>query len=129
MSLNLAFPGIKTSTRDFDALRKAIDKVTDGKCPDGYVRIYRSVSTNLLAVDNFYIGIKFVDKIDDKETGYLYGYTEYAHIYTNATKIVETRFEKTPQEAIDCGFVNTPYLSKEFQEKIIGAVEEWLVKV
>jgi hypothetical protein len=129
MLLNLAIPGIKTSTRDFNALRKAIERVTDGKCPDGHVRIYRSVSTNLLDVDNFYIGIKFVDKIDDKETGYLYGYTEYAHIYTNDTKIVESRFEQTPQEAIDCGFVNPPYLSRELQEKIKGVVEDWLVKV
>ena len=115
-----------TTTRDFNALRKAIQSVTGGKCPDGRVRIYRSVYTGPLAVDNFYIGIEFIDMIDDKETGYLYGYNEYTHFYTNATKIVEARFEKTPQDAIDKGFVETPYLSKELQQKIIGVVEEWL---
>ena len=126
MEIKLAIPGMKESVRDFTKLRKAIEKVTDGKCPDGHVRIYKSVHTNLLAVDNFYIGIRFIDKIDDKATGNLYGYEEYGHIYTNATKVVEARFEKTPQEAIDRGFVDTPYLSKELQQKIIGAIEEWL---
>ncbi len=115
-----------TPTRDFYALRNAIERVTGGKCPAGHQRIYRSVYTNLLAIDNFYIGIKFIDILNDRNTGDLYGYEEYAHIYTNATKIVETRFEKTPQEAIDRGFINTPYLSKELQEKIKGVVEEWL---
>jgi hypothetical protein len=118
-----------TSTRDFYALRKAIERVTDGKCSAGYQRIYRSVYTNLLAIDNFYIGIKFIDLLNDRNTGDLYGYEEYAHIYTNATKIVETRFEKTPQQAIDRGFVDTPYLSKELQEKIKGVIEEWLLEV
>ena len=113
----------------FNELRKAIERATDGKCVGGHQRIFRTVSTHPLAIDEFYIGIRFNDKIDDKETGYLYGYQEYAHIYTNSTKIVETRFEQTPQEAIDRGFLETPYLSKELQQKIIGAVEEWLVKV
>jgi hypothetical protein len=126
MSLNISLPFTKESTRDFNALRNAIERVTSGKCPAGHQRIYRSVYTGPLSVDNFYIGIKFVDKIDDRETGNLYGYEEYAHIYTNATKIVEARFEKTPQEAIDRGFIDTPYLSKELQEKIKRTIEEWL---
>ncbi len=127
MSLHISLPITKPHTRDFYALRKAIERVTDGKCSD--VRIYRSVYTGPLSVDNFYIGIKFIDLLNDRNTGNLYGYEEYAHIYTNATKIVETRFEKTPQEAIDRGFVNTPYLSKELQEKIKEVIEEWLLKV
>jgi hypothetical protein len=116
----------KESNRDFNKLRKAIERVTNGKCHDGHIRIYKSVYPGLLAIDNFYIGTRFIDNIDDKETGNLYGYEEYGHIYTNSTKVVEARFEKTPQGAIDRGFVDTPYLSKELQQKIIGAIEEWL---
>ncbi len=126
MEIKLAIPGMKESVRDFNKLRKAIEIVTNRKCPAGHQRIYKSVHTNLLAVDNFYIGIRFIDKIDDKKTGNLYGYEEYGHIYTNSTKVIETRFEKTPQEAIDRGFIDTPYLSMELQQKIIGAIEEWL---
>jgi hypothetical protein len=36
---------------------------------------------------------------------------------------------KEPTEEINCGFTNTPYLSKELQEKIKGVIEEWLLKV
>lgn len=126
MSQNTDITKTRFEQHRFYELRKAIDRVTNGKCADGYVRIYRSVYTHYSAVDNFYIGIEFNDRMDDKKTGYLYGYREYVHIYTNATKVVEVRFEPTPQDAIDKGFVETPYLSKELQQKIIGVIEEWL---
>lgn len=128
MSQNTDITNTRFEQHRFNELRKAIEIATDGKCKNGYQRIYRNVSTHYSAVDNFYIGIVFNDSIDDKKTGYLYGYREYAHIYTNSTKVVETRFEPTPQDAIDRGFINTPYLSKDLQQKIIGVIEEWLSK-
>ena len=126
MSENTIMIQTRFEQHRFNELRKAIERVTGGKCASGHQRIYRTVSTHPLAVDEFYIEIRFMDQRNDRKTGYLYGYEEHAHIYTNSSKIVESRFEKTPQEAIDRGFIDTPYLSKELQQKIIGVVEEWL---